>query len=225
MSKIDLNFKKLRVNLRKNGIQICDDVFYRFHPATTNFKEEICVFCNINLNITKEHVLPKWLFEKETKSIFISSVNKQTQTYNKAVIPTCSECNNSILGGIEKYIIKIFQNLRTSEYYNNDDLSNIIRWLEILDYKLQVYECRRKYIKYANSEYSEDWGIFPVAIMRHFIDMNPFKAYDKLRNSQRRITVKSKLSRLDSLVIFDTIKPHFNFFYQPSEYMNASEKL
>ncbi len=132
MTEIDLKFKYIRVKLRQHGMVICDDVFRRYHPATTNIKEEICVFCNSTSKITKEHVLPKWLFENDIESSMISSVNKQTQTYNKAVIPACAICNNSILAPIEKNIIKAIQGLETSDFYSAEDLCNIIRWLEIL---------------------------------------------------------------------------------------------
>lgn len=160
-------------------------------------------------------MLPKWLFEKDVESRFISSINRQTQTYNKAVIPTCSDCNNTILVEIENSVINILQNIEIGNHLSDGDFSNIIRWLEILDYKLQVYDCRRKCVKHRNSEYDPVWGIMPVACMRHFIDMNPFKAHDYLRRSQRRIAVKSKLNRFQSLVLFEMSEPDFDFFAQP----------
>jgi hypothetical protein len=223
MADINLNFKTLRVNLRKYGSEISEDVFERFHPATMNVGDEICVFCMSTSKLTKEHVIPKWLFEKEGKeSVVFSSVNRRTQSYNKFVIPACSECNNTILAEIEKLIIKIVENMEIDNRLTDDDLSNIIRWLEILDYKFQVYDCRRRYIKYGNSEYDPHWGDLPVSVMRHFIDMNPFKALDYIRRSQHRITVKSKSDRIDSLVIFWTTRPHLNFFSQPDEYVYVS---
>jgi hypothetical protein len=218
--KINIRFKHLRVKLRLHGINIAEDVYHRFHPATKNPGCEICVFCFSSSKITKEHVLPKWVFEKDTESTLISSVNKQTQTYNKVVIPACSNCNNSILAPIEKHIFKIIQDI-SCKSHDLADLSNLIRWLEILDYKLQVYDCRRKYIKYEKNEYDDFFGILPVAHLRHFKDMNPYKAYDLLRSSQRRITIKKK-ENFKSLVIFDTLVPHFNFFTQPNEYIFIS---
>ena len=220
MQKIDSNFTHLRVNLRKHGLVIAKDVFHRFHPATKNPGNEICVFCNSTLKITKEHVLPKWVFEKDVESSLISSVNKQTQTYNKAVIPACAICNNSILAPIEKHIYKIVHNLEKHNY-DREDLSNLIRWLEILDYKLQVFDCRRLYIKHGKGKYDSTWGILPVGHLRHFIDLNPFKAYDFIRSSQRRITIKKKIV-FNSLLIFDTLYAHFNFFTQPNEYIFIS---
>ncbi len=151
----------------------------------------------------------------------ISSVNRQTQSYIRAVVPTCSECNNSILAEIEKHIIKVLPKIEMGNA-DIDDVSNIIRWLEVLEYKLQVYDCRRMYLKHADSEYDPFWGILPVSIMRHFLEMNPFKALTYLRRSQRRITVKSKIDRALSLVLFQTTEAHFNFFVQPDEYIYLS---
>jgi hypothetical protein len=222
MQEINSKFKSIRVNLRKEGADICEDVFRRFHPSTITAKKEICVFCNSTSQLTKEHVLPRWVFQKSTSSEFISSVNQQSQTYNKSVIPTCSECNNSILGFIEKHMIKVVERLESCDSYDENDLFDSIRWLELIDYKAQVFDCRRKYIKYGKSEYDMDWGIFPVAIMRHFVDMNPFKAHKYIRSAQLRITVKNKSKRLNSLVIFDTSHSHLNFFTKPNEYTFVS---
>lgn len=222
MNEIDIKFKVIRTNLRQFGMEISEDVFKRFHPSTISPPEEICVFCNSTTAITKEHVLPRWFFERDTHSTFISSVNKQKQTYNKAVIPTCSECNNSLLSHIEIHIKGIVQQLDRKHEPSFDDISNIIRWLEMLDYKFQVYDCRRKYIKYGDSEYYPLIASFPVAMMRHFLEFNSFKALSYLRNSQRRMTVKSKAGRINSLVIMDTGKPQMYFFTQPNEYMFVS---
>jgi hypothetical protein len=222
MSNIDSKLRYLRVKLRKHGTAICEDVFRRHHPTTEKNKPEICIFCASTSKITKEHVLPKWLFEKDTGVSFVSSVNRQIQTFNKAVIPTCADCNNAILAPIENHVLRIIQDLNGSEYCFVEDLNDIIRWMEILDYKCQIYDCRRKYIKYASSAYDPDWAGFPVAMMRHFIDGNPFKALDYLRSAKRRITIKAKSKRLKSFLIFQTAKPNFDFFTQPNEYIYIS---
>lgn len=221
MTEIDLKNKILRVNLRKHGKAIANDVVYRNHPATKP-KDEICVFCSSSSNITKEHVLPRWLIESELHNTMMSSVNKQTHIYNKAVVPACSNCNNSILALIEKHIIKVIHDMDTLNDCPDDDVCNIIRWLEIIDYKLQVLDCRRKYIKYGDSEFDRDWGKFPVSMMRHFFTISPWKSYDWLRNSQRRITVKAKIEGMNSFVVLKPRIPHFNFFSQPNEYIFIS---
>jgi hypothetical protein len=220
--EIERKFTRIRVGLRKEGLDICDDVFRRFLPSTIVKNPEICVFCNSTAKNTKEHVLPKWLFEKDTDVSLISSANRQIQTFNKAVIPTCANCNNSILAYIEKHTIQVIENLVSAEKHDVEDICHIIRWLEILDYKLQVYDCRRIYLKYGKSEYDKDFGVVPVSLMRHFIEFTPYKAYDYLRNTQIRMTVKKKIDRINSLVIFDIVQPHFDFFTQPNEYIFVS---
>lgn len=219
--KINSLFIPLRVNFRKHGSEIAEDIFYRFHPATFNVGPEICVFCKEQKNLTKEHVLPKWLFQNKKDIGFEIRSNQQSISYLKSVVPACNNCNISILAEIEKKIIFILKNLKKNKYYDNNDLENIVRWLEILEYKLQVFSNRLKYIKYANESFS-DFGMLPVSWMNHFWEMNPFKALSNLKFVQRNISTKNKSSNLNSLVIFKTKKPHFEFFHQPSEYIFIS---
>ena len=221
-SQVDNAFRSLRVKLRKHGPKITEDVFFRFHPITEKKPPEICVFCGSTYKLTREHVIPRWVFNGDVNLKFISGVNRQSQTFNKAIIPACALCNNSILAIIENEIKQIVTQHIFSREHEERSAVNIMRWLELLDYKGQVYDCRRLYIKHANGNYNPEWGIFPLAMMRHFIDLKPYAPFDYLRNSQRRITVKEKLSRRNSLVIFQPKKPHFNFFVQPNEYIFIS---
>jgi hypothetical protein len=222
MTELDLRFRLLRVNLRHHGAVIADGILKRSHPNYITSKGEICIFCNSSSAITKEHVLPKWLFQNDTQSTFISSINKQTQTYNKAVLPTCTVCNNSTLGYIENSITRIVRDLATNDDGSKDDLYNIIRWLEIIEYKLQVLDCRRKFIKHVDSPYDPQWAVFPVAMMRHLMDLAPWKAYHWLRRAQRRITMKTKKECLNSLVALKTRVRHFDFFALPDQYIYIS---
>ncbi len=222
MSDIDQDYKYLRVNLRKNGKIIAEDICRRTHPITPKNKEEICVFCKSTINLTREHVLPQWLIESNTEMTMTSGINKQSQTYYRAVIPTCAKCNNEVLSNIEENIIYSLRKVESKNDYFATDLFDVIRWLEILDYKLQAYDNRRKYIKYGNSEYDRNFGEFSLAMHRHFFEMKPYKAYNLLRQSQNRITRKSKIERLNSLLIFDNAPISFNFFNQANEYIFIS---
>ena len=215
MTDPNVRFRLLRVKLRRHGAAIADMLL----KIT---QSELCVFCNSSSDITKEHVLPKWLFQNDTQSTFISSINKQTQTYNKAVLPACSACNNSILAYIEKHIAITTESLATNDDGTKEDLYNIIRWMEIIEYKLQVLDCRRKFLKYGDEPYDPQWGIFPVAMMRHLFDMAPWKTYHSLRRAQRRITLKAKGKCLNSLVAIKTREAHFDFFALPNEYIFIS---
>lgn len=222
MKDIDDRFKSIRVNIRKYGTEIADDIVERFQPSRQSKKQETCIFCNSVSKITKEHVIPKWLFENNPDLTAVSSVNKQTQTYNKLVVPVCADCNNTKLSGIENYIIKTIEKVKHEESLTADDKCNLIRWLEIIEYKLQVYDWRRKYIKYGHSAYDETWGEFPISMMRHFFELNPYKAYTLLRSSQRRVQQKGKLERTKSLLFMKTPIPHFSFFNLINKYIYIS---
>lgn len=222
MLGVDKSFQTLRVNFRKQGYEIAEDVYYRFHPSKVYNTAEICVFCGSKVQLTKEHVFPRWVFEKKTSLEFVSSANKLTQTYNKAVIPCCANCNNSILSEIEKYILNGIKQFSFSRFDQEEFQYNLIRWLEIIDYKCQVFDCRRKFLKFPKSDYDPFWGILPLSVMNHFESFAPFKPFDQLRNTQRRISVMRKSDRLYSLLILQMSKPHFDFFLKPTQYIYVS---
>ena len=222
MTSTEKAFSALRVNFRKNGYFIAENIYNRFHPGSFDVGAEICVFCSSSEKLTREHLFPKWFFQGKINDVFISKTNQLTQTYNKAVVPCCPYCNNSLLAEIEKTIFTGVQSFDFNQAGQDDFLCNVIRWLEILDYKCQVYDCRRKYIKSGNSKYDPFWGILPLAVMNHFKDFAPFRPFDHLRNTQRRITRKRKIDKLNSLVVFEMSRPNFDFFVKPTEYIYAS---
>ena len=72
-----LKSELLRTTLRNNSKVIVDNIIENhiqrnkkvFSPV------KICMFCGSTNEITKEHVLPRWLFEKDTKRFFVTDVN------------------------------------------------------------------------------------------------------------------------------------------------------
>lgn len=158
--------------------------------------------------------MPKWTFENCTEKFFVTGINGSEQTYNKTTIPVCANCNNNLLGSIESYIISIFNDTDLSNSsFSNEQLQNIIRWLEIIEYKFQLLEIRRKFIKAKSSDYIEYLRDIPVSIMRANIDYSPSKALAQIRTAQKRVTEKSKVGNLNSLVLFKTKNESFYFFH------------
>jgi hypothetical protein len=220
---VNKRFRILRVKLRKNSKAIMNDVLKRHVPILSlkdKPKTEICVFCASKDNLTKEHILPKWTFENCTKKYFVTDVNGSEQTYNKTTIPVCNDCNNNILGGVEKYIISIIDQVDLSEsFFTVEQLHNIIRWLEIIEYKFQIVEIRRKYFKHKSNQSIKLLRDIPISVMRPSIDFSPNKAVIQIRLSQRRVTVKSKFENHNSLVVFKTKNKSFHFFHQMNEFI------
>ena len=221
--EIDVKIKNIRVKLRQNSKEIIDDVLERHVPKVSSknrSKKEICVFCASQYNLTKEHVLPRWTFENCNKKFFVTGINGSEQSYNKTTIPVCADCNNNLLANIESYIISIFKetDLSTS-FFNDEQLQNIIRWLEIIEYKFQLLEIRRKFIKSKSVQYIEYLRDIPVSIMRADIDYSPSRAVTQIRIAQKRVTEKSKVRNQNSLVVFKTKNESFYFFHHLNDFI------
>jgi hypothetical protein len=200
-----------------------DDVLTR-HIHRINAKEkskkEICIFCASKKNLTKEHVLPKWTFEKSTEMFFITDINGSEQTYIKTTIPACADCNNNDLASIESYIISLFKSVDLQkDFFSIEELQNIIRWLEIIEYKFQILEIRRKFTKSKYADYIPYLSDIPISIMRENINYSPGKAISQIRIAQKRITVKSKKEKQNSLVIFKTKNESFHFFHHLNDFI------
>jgi hypothetical protein len=55
-------------------------------------------------------------------------------------------CNNDLLGTLEKYILNLFKTTNLERtYFQNEEKENIIRWLEIIDYKFEIYNAIKRF--------------------------------------------------------------------------------
>jgi len=55
--------------------------------------------------------------------------------------------------------------------------------------------------------------------MRKSIDYSPSKAIAQIRQAQKRVTKKSKIENLNSLLLFSSKKPDFHFFHTMNEFI------
>jgi hypothetical protein len=220
---IDHQLKSLRIAVRQNSSAIVN------HVAQTNIslsgnkqkgkKKELCSFCSTDKEITKEHVLPRWTYEGCTTKFFITNVNGLSQTYNKTTVPACSTCNNEKLSSLEVYIKNLFSKINLdSGYFNREEMTNIIRWLEILDYKFQVLNARRKFITSKEKGFIPYLADFPLTVLRPNVE-SPSKAITEIRRSLKRLAVKSKDNGLNSLVVFKTTNKGFHFFHAMDDFI------
>ncbi len=219
---IDLKLQTLRVLIRKNSKKIIDHVINK-HVVRRNGKivankiQDICMFCGSNKNITKEHVYPKWVFDNNPANYFITNINGLPQYYIKTTIPVCSNCNSNLLSALEKYIQQLFLDIDlNNDYFTDNEIENIIRWLEIIDYKFQILNMRRTFLRSEERGRIEYLADFPISILRKD---TPSMAISEMRRSQKRITIKEKTKFVNSLVMFHTSNPGHNFFHTMDEFI------
>ena len=172
------------------------------------------MFCNSSENLTKEHVLPTWTFANSPEKYFETDVNGIKQFYIKATIPACGNCNNNLLGNVEKYISNLFKFTNLNEnYFSNDQKQNIIRWLEIIEYKFQVLEVRKKFLASKEKGFIPFLADFSISVLRRSVNYSPVKVIKQIRNSSKRISIKTKLQNVNSLIIFKSKSETFDFFH------------
>jgi len=220
---INLKFTELRVKLRKNSKVIMGDVVNRHVPNISLVEKsdrEICVFCSSPENLTKEHVIPQWAFGKDTKKFFVTDINESEQSYHKTTIPACSDCNNNLLSNIEKFIIEILDSKDLNrDFFDVNEVHNIIRWIEIIEYKFQILEIRRKFIKSKSGKFMKVLANVPISVMRAGINYSPHKAVFEIRQSMKRITTRNKTTHENSLVVFKSKNENFHFFHQMNDFI------
>jgi hypothetical protein len=208
----------LRKTVRANQSNIIKEIKNEYYNLNGR-RQSFCMFCGTKKNLTKEHVLPRWTFEKCTKRNFITSINGLKQTYNTTTIPACTNCNGILLNSLEKYLIKILSetDLKNS-FFSMGELQNIIRWLEIIDYKFQVLGFIRRFIKSDVIPYNDYLSKIPLSLYRTDLDSDR-QILAELRYSLKRISIKSKLQNINSLVIFKSKNKSFYFFHSFNKFI------
>jgi hypothetical protein len=216
---VDKSFLEIRKLVRTQGKHVMQKLFDDYLTGPISKKRiPSCFLCGSEKNITKEHILPKWVFESNSKHYFISDVNQLNQSYIKATVPACVHCNSVLLNNIERYIQKTLSEVDLiARYYSPDEWENIIRWLEIIDYKFQIWDLRSNFIKHKKHHYIPDLADFSIAFMR---DMSVRSVTSKTRLALKRVGTKNKTHRANSLIVGRTIKKTFHYFHNSGQFMH-----
>jgi hypothetical protein len=216
---IDENFLELRRIVKKHGRSVMRKLFDDY--LTGSITKKIipsCILCGSEQNITKEHVLPKWVFESDGKHFFTTDVNQLNQHYIKATLPACRSCNSILLNSIEQYIQKTLAQVDLKKrYYSSDEWDNIIRWLEIIDFKFQVLDLTTKFRAHKTAGYIPGLSEFSIAFMR---DMSVRTVASKTRLALKRMGTKNKNKRANSLIVGRTIKKTFHYFHKSGQFIH-----
>ncbi|GAA5082765.1 hypothetical protein GCM10023210_00490 [Chryseobacterium ginsengisoli] len=98
---IYFNFDKSQLIKNLNKVDIKE--FLEDNLKKINSKCFIC-FCDLGSdNLSKEHIIPKWLFKKFNQTNGeIKLGNSSNLKYQRLTIPACKDCNNGLLSEIEQ---------------------------------------------------------------------------------------------------------------------------
>lgn len=215
---IENKLLNLRIIARSQGKYVMNKLFDDYLTGLiTKRVVSSCILCGSEENLTKEHVLPRWVFQRNSNYTFKTDVNQLSQTYIGATLPFCMKCNNDILNGLEQYIQKSFSkvNLKTT-FYSSDQWINIIRWLETIDFKFQVLDIITKFKAHKEAGYIPALADFSIAFMR---DMSIRSVTSKARSSLKRISTKNKSKMFNSLIVGTTKVKTFHYFHKSGEFI------
>lgn len=213
---------KLRAGLRNNAKSIIEGLDEKYISKVREKKniKEVCMFCGSSENLTKEHVLPRWVFENSPSKFFTTNINGLNQTYIKTTIPACLVCNSDILNSLEKYVQASFKNRDVKKQpFTLEELESIILWLQIIDYKFQILNVRREFKVSKKSGYIPYLADLPLSVLRESVDYSPQKTISEIKRSQKRLLIKSKLNAINSLVVFRTTNKSFHFFHHMDDFI------
>jgi uncharacterized Fe-S cluster-containing radical SAM superfamily protein len=183
---IKLKLIQFRKKIRLNQKKVIDGIV-KDH-STKN-----CIFCGDSNLLTREHVIPQWVYNRCTQRTFVTTTNGASQTYNKTTVPACKDCNSNILGSLERHLKHEFEKVDVREQeFSRETYELIILWLESLEYKIQVLDLRRNLNKVKDSEYIPYIGKMPLSMFQGSPDTSPSKVFSNLRSSLKTLSIKSK---------------------------------
>jgi hypothetical protein len=202
-----------RKNIRVNQKKIIDSIIFRD-------KIDICIFCGSTINLTREHVISKWVFGNLPEKNLKTNTNGISQPYIKTTVTACSFCNTKVLSSLESELVRKFnhKNLALDDF-SAKDMFNIILWLEIIEYKFQVLNMRRKFLKSKDGMFILYLKNIPILILQNDASLSISKVFSNLRKALNKLAIKSKFNRYNSLVLFKSTNKEYHFFHKTNEFI------
>lgn len=208
---MDKKFGILRQRVRQSQKIVMDSII-------SDHNAEVCVLCGGSNEITREHIIPQWVFDANPKKFLINKKNNQATNYIRATVPACRECNSELLGAFEFYLKNTLLEKDANEL-TNYELDAIIWWLQYLGFKLQLMDLRSRFLRYKGGEYIPFLADIPVAMFWGAIDTTPGKVFKVIRKARRNLISKWKDKKYNSLMVFKTTNENFHFFHKVDDFI------
>lgn len=226
MANLNFNTTKLRVSVRANSSTVIKHLAVNYiyrdssGKATKNIDSPICVLCATKVRITKEHIIPRWVFNKNDKAFFKIGVNGQSQSYNQSTVPVCAQCNAELLNALEKCVKSIFKDFRDNQtLLDLDATENVIRWFEIIDYKFQVMNVTKRFVSQKHGNHIPFLKDYPMYMLLPNKDWSVTRVIREIRWTLNRISIKAKAVNANSLVVFRSTNTSNHFFHNLNEFI------
>lgn len=169
----------------------------------SDYGESCCIICGTDKNITKEHLLPKWVFENDIKKSFFISPEDTLYSYRLCYLPCCKTCNSNVLGNFEHHIREILK--RKNKNFTISEKEDIIFWIKYLDFKFKIFGVEKACHK--NSKSKSNIGL-----------------RDKPRNNPKNFfyDLFDLPITTSSLIISEAKQKNFDFFYWKDHYFSIT---
>lgn len=169
----------------------------------SDYGKECCIICGTNKNITKEHLLPKWVFENDVKKSFFISPEDTLYSYRLSYLPCCKTCNSSVLGNFEHHIREILK--RENKNFTISEKEDIIFWIKYLDFKFKIFGVEKAC--HRNTKSKSNIGL-----------------WDKPRNNPKNFfyDLFDLPATTNSLIISEPKQKNFDFFYWKDHYFSIT---
>lgn len=169
----------------------------------SDYGKECCIICGTNKNITKEHLLPKWVFENDVKKSFFISPEDTLYSYRLSYLPCCKTCNSFVLGNFEHHIREILK--KENKNFTISEKEDIIFWIKYLDFKFKIFGVEKAC--HRNTKSKSNIGL-----------------WDKPKNNPKNFfyDLFDLPATTNSLIISEPKQKNFDFFYWKDHYFSIT---
>ncbi|WP_177161077.1 hypothetical protein [uncultured Fusobacterium sp.] len=169
----------------------------------SDYGKECCIICGTDKNITKEHLLPKWVFENDVKKSFFISPEDTLYSYRLSYLPCCKTCNSSVLGNFEHHIREILK--RENKNFTISEKEDIIFWIKYLDFKFKIFGVEKAC--HRNTKSKSNIGL-----------------WNKPKNNPKNFfyDLFDLPATTNSLIISEPKQKNFDFFYWKDHYFSIT---